>query len=121
MNRFALGTSLFVLLFFITIEHVYPQDINEILNNRLEEYKKNAPSERVFLMNDKDVYGPGEIIWIDALVYDISKTVLSDLSEMVNVIVNNSDGMEILMKEFKIVDGASKGFKKLHNNIEDGL
>ncbi len=121
MNRFNLGTLLFVLLFVTVIEQVYSQDISEILNKRLEEYKKNAPSERVFLINDKDVYAPGEIIWLEALIYDISRTILSDQSELMNVIVNNSEGMEILMKEFKLVDGTSKGFIKLPDSIEDGL
>jgi hypothetical protein len=101
--------------------NAYAQDIREVLNQRFEKYQSSAPQERVFIINDRDIYAPGEYIWLSAAIYDVLATKMATQSNKVKVRLLNSELNEILYKEIPVNDGFGDGFVILPNKLSDGL
>jgi hypothetical protein len=106
-------------LHFFTNAHA--QNIREVLTQRFEKYQSGAHQERVFIANDKDIYAPGEFIWVHATVYDALSTRLSENSKKVKIRLLNSEFSELLYKEVVVTDGHAEGFILLPGTMKDGL
>lgn len=101
--------------------NAFAQKISEVLSQRFERYQSAAQQERVLIINDRDIYAPGEFIWLSACVYDVLKTKTSSQSERVRVRLLNSELSEILYKDIAVRNGFGDGFVVLPKNLSDGL
>jgi len=110
-----------VLVLFAGMQSAAGQTVSQALNKRLETLKTQSDKERVFLISDRDLYSPGENIWLTAMVYDILSPSLSNLSSSVFVRVYNSDQSEVLSKKFPVINGIATGAMTLPADIPDDI
>ena len=99
----------------------HAQSISEVLNKRLESIKTQTAKERVFVVTDRDIYSPGEKIWLSAMAYDIFSPSLSYSSASIYVRVYNSDQSEVLGKNFPVVNGVASGSLLLPAGLPEDL
>ncbi len=110
-----------ILAFSFKYESPQAQDISSIFNKRYDAYKKNAPKERIQIITDRDLYAPGEMIWLNAFVFDIFSPKVSFKSELITLSLFNKESMEILIKEFVLHEGKIDGFIKLPDRLQNGV
>ncbi len=97
------------------------QDFSGIFKKKFDVYKKSAPKERIQIISDRDIYAPGEMIWLNVFVFDIFSPKISLNSDRIIISLFNKESMEILNKEYSLNNGAIDGFIKLPEGMQDGV
>ncbi|MDZ7608480.1 MAG: hypothetical protein U5K79_23490 [Cyclobacteriaceae bacterium] len=110
-----------VLMLVAGLQSATGQTISQVLNKRVDALKAQSDKERVFIISDRDLYSPGEDVWLTAMVYDIFSPALSNLSASVYVTVYNSDQAEVFGKNFPMVNGIASGSLTLPDDIPDDV
>ena len=109
----------FIPLFIPTI--LRSQDNFKVLNKRFSEFKSNAPKERVYIITDRNVYSPGDLIWFDATIYDIFTADISTQSQQLTIRFFDQQNTKLFDKRLAIEEGKAKGFLQLPEGIRDGI
>lgn len=88
------------------------QENNPVINRiteKLEGFSQQYPLEKVYVITDKEIYAPGEIIWFSNFVYDRSENRLSANCQEITVNLYNDSGNLINSDRFAVKDGKSNG------------
>ncbi|NQU88303.1 MAG: hypothetical protein HQ541_21355 [Mariniphaga sp.] len=107
----------------LLISGIFAQEqsgVIEKISSQLSSYYQNLPSEKIYLQTDKDVYTPGEIIWLKALVFDRSTQKLSNLSSELILKIFDNKGNVILSDYYLLENGSINGDFKLPEGIMRG-
>jgi hypothetical protein len=85
---------LFVILGFSSLL-LKAQDSSPVLekiSSKLQETSQLLPKEKVYIQTDKEIYSPEEIIWFNALIYDVSENKPSAFSQEMIVSLYDQNG-----------------------------
>jgi hypothetical protein len=104
-------------IFLISVLCLFPsfaqsQDNNQVINRiteKLEGFKQHFPLEKVYILTDKEIYSPGEIIWFCGFVYNRSGNHLSDNCQEMTVNLYDESGNLINGDRFPVKDGKAIG------------
>jgi len=115
--------QLFVLpfIFLLFINSVAAQDVVESVKAKLDKYKLAAAKERVLLLMDRNIYEPGELIWVDVTTFDIFTPSISSISEEVTISILNQEKYKVLTKNMSVQDGYAKGFLHIPSHLTNGI
>ena len=116
---------LFLVLIFVmgagTINKPKAQTILNSVERKFMKYKASAPKDRVLVISDRDIYVPGDYIWINVAVYDIFKPIITGISKEVSVALIDHESRELFDKKLLLNRGRAKGFIKLPNVLTEGV
>lgn len=110
-----------ILCFSLKFDSSQAQNFSTIFKKRYDDYKKAAPKERIQIITDRDLYAPGDMIWLNAFVFDIFSPKISLNSDRIKLSLFNKESMEIINKEYSLNNGAIDGFIKLPERLQDGV
>lgn len=79
------------------------------LSAKLENYRQAFPGEKVCLQTDKEIYEPGEIIWFNAKVADLSDLQSPGTSGEIFVHLYNATGDLITEDKYLLNEGTTPG------------
>ena len=91
-------------LFLMITNHLDAQDIFGSVETKMSKYKEAAAKERVLVLMDRDIYEPGDFVWLDVTIFDIFKPAISSLSSEVVVDLVNHKGDKVLNKKIVKLD-----------------
>ncbi len=94
---------------FAAMQSASSQTISQALNKRFDSFKKQSSQERVFVITDRDIYGPGEKIWITAIVFDIHSPSIAAVGDDVVVGLYNYSDEEIFTVKLPREKGIAMG------------
>lgn len=97
------------------------QDISQVIRQKYEEFKSASIKERVLVVNDRDIYAPGDFIWFTGVVYDVHSPVISTGSSKMKLRLLDMYFSEILFKEVNVNEGIARGFLVLPQNLRNGV
>jgi hypothetical protein len=111
-----------ILLFLIFVHSAgFAQDeFTSSLENRFNSYQHLAPQEKIFLHSDKEVYLPGEIIWLKLYDVDASSHTPSLLSRVVYVELLDKDHIPVAQGQVRITAGKGSGSFRVPNAVGSG-
>lgn len=121
MKRISISFFILIISFSSKVDGLQAQDISAMFNKRYDDYKKAAPTERFQIITDRDLYAPGEMIWLNAFVFDIFSPKISLSSDRITLSLFNDASMDILNKKFSLKNGTIDGFMKLPEGLKDGV
>ena len=107
--------------FFMIANQIAAQDIAGSLESKFSKYKATAAKERLLVLTDRDVYEPGEIIWVDITAFDIFEPKISGLSNEVTVSFLNQKNYEVFNKKVILKNGQASSFLQLPAGIVGGV
>lgn len=115
------NTLLILLLLSFAFDCV-AQEEDKILaiHDQLTTYYDNNPFEKVYLSTDKEVYKPGELVWFNAMVNNISYLGLGSVSTELDLNIYDSSGNNIYGNTYTITDGMTKSNMIIPEGLEDG-
>ncbi len=116
--------TFFVLLFVLTFHGVFAQETVQVLDQISEKLPAglNAlPLEKVYVMTDKDVYTPGEIIWFNALAISRSGFEARNLGGEINVNLYDATGKFITGDRYKSGQPQTAGDLKIPEILPLGV
>lgn len=117
MRRILIAAILFgALIFEVTAQ----SNILDKVAAKLPEFIASHPREEVYLFTDKDVYAPGERIWVSGWVSDLSKEGLSNLSQEVTLQLFDADGFLIDGDKYRLQQSKFSGDVRLPENLPLG-
>jgi len=115
----------FFVLFFAVSSFIAIQSEAQDLFNSIEKefnaYKDSAPKERIHIITDRNVYAPGELIWINATVFDIHSSRISDLSSELTIEIVDNESMRLFKKTLVLDKGSAAGFVKIPKMMKEGI
>jgi hypothetical protein len=98
----------------------YENQIVKRISGNLEKLGQTVPFDKVFLITDKQIYSPGELIWFSGFVYDRSGGILSGDCPEISVILYHEDGEQIISERYLVQDGRTNGDLLLPDNLALG-
>lgn len=116
--------TFFVLLFVLTFHGVFAQETVQVLDQISEKLPAglNAlPLEKVYVMTDKDVYTPGEIIWFNALAISRSGFEARNLGGEINLNLYDATGKFITGDRYKSGQPQTAGDLKIPEILPLGV
>ncbi len=79
------------------------------LSAKMEDYRHSFPGEKVYIQTDKEIYEPGEIIWFNAAVADLSDLQSPGTSGEICVHLYNANGDLITGDKYLLNEGMTPG------------
>lgn len=116
--------TFFALLFAFTFYGVFAQENVQILDQisgSLPAGMEALPLEKVYVMTDKDVYTPGEIIWFNATAIGRSGFTARNLGGEINVNLYNANGKFITGDRYKAGQPQTAGDLKIPDILPLGV
>lgn len=109
-------------LFLVTIVfQSNAQGFFDTVEKKFTQYKSSAPKERIQIITDRDLYAPGDLIWMDATIFDIHSPQISELSNALKIVLKDQKSIELFEKTFKAEKGGSNGFIQIPEGVLDGV
>ncbi len=96
------------------------QGVVEEISNRLDNYIKSYPQEKVFVHTDRDIYSSNQMIWFKAYVLNAATHVPMDLSKVLYVEILNERLKPIAVRKLYIDQGFARGNILLPAGAEGG-
>lgn len=97
------------------------QDFSRTLKNRFRDFKQKNKLERVVIVSDRDIYAPGDLVWLTGISYDFFEPVIVDESKEVSVEIHRGNMVPVVNKTFQLEEGQFAGFVKLPDDAEEGV
>ena len=115
------NTFLFLLLSVFALNSI-AQEEDQILKikDQLSSYFTSYPIEKIFLSTDKEVYKPGEIIWLSGMVSNINGQGLASVSPNLDVELYNESGVQLQSISYTLSKGMAKGNMEVPANLAKG-
>ena len=110
-----------IVVILVSIIRVDAQDFFETIEKKFDDYKRTAAKERVLIVTDRDIYAPGDMIWINTAVYDIHSPAKSKLSNELFVKLSYPGATNLISKTFTLQAGNASGFLKIPEIMNDGV
>ena len=115
------NTFLFLLLSVFALNS-FAQEEDQILKikDQLSSYFTSYPIEKIFLSSDKEVYKPGEIIWLSGMVSNIDGQGLASVSPNLDVELYDESGVQLQSISYALSQGIAKGNMEVPANLSKG-
>lgn len=90
------------------------------ISQQLTEFSSYYPVQHVFVTTDKQIYKPGETIWLSALVTDANTPLPATNTPDLIVKLYNQSGETVAVTMLKVKNGTSSGTIELPDNFQVG-
>lgn len=91
------------------------------IQRRINQYIYQWPAERVYVHTDKDVYQPGQEIWLTTYVRNENDLTPSNISDIVKIQLTDPDGKVVAAQQLIANNGVAKGNIALANGLPEGV
>ena len=121
MHTIKINSILITVLFLSIPVLTLAQEIEKALSSRLDQLKSTHPKERVLIINDRDIYAPGDVIWLAAYTYDMYESKIVDQSDQLTLELVNADNTRINNQMLNMNKGRCYGAFVIPKDIKEGL
>ncbi|MGA1977162.1 MAG: hypothetical protein ABSG89_04825 [Bacteroidales bacterium] len=94
--------------------------VNDEIADKFLSYCRALPREEVYLHTDRDEFIAGEIVWMNAYLFDRFSSELSNGSNILYVELLNPGNIPVVQRKFSIRDGCCPGFMELPDTLSQG-
>ena len=78
------------------------------------------PEGRLTIITDRDIYSPGDVVWMSMYVHDLFQPELTNMTSSINLQLTNPDEIAFVNKEVQISEGHAESFLMLPTGLPEG-